>query len=258
MYLAKVVFSTSSSSIDSIRSFYVGKCLLEEIDAMTFRPVGNSRSAAIAFEDDDEVKLRKEIGGRSVYWKIGLTVGDVDAFGSKFSVVGSQFMDIGYLAHVQDPDRNAIELLQIDAPQQKSPCAVGQISLRVADIEKSVAFYTNLGMKTIAIMPVKTYGFTLYFLAYGGDDTPPNPQDLEALENRQWCYSRPYTTLELLHYHQPTELAPPSSSFRYLQVVLPEGQFRRILLQHDQPEGNSFFVRDPDGVLIRIDQSSNP
>jgi hypothetical protein len=29
------------------------------------------------------------------------------------------------------------------------------------------------------------------------DETPPNPENLEAVENREWLWQRPYTTLEI-------------------------------------------------------------
>jgi hypothetical protein len=40
--------------------------------------------------------------------------------------------------------------------------------------------------------------FDLYFLA-ATSDTPPSPNDLDAIENREWLWKRRYTTLELQH-----------------------------------------------------------
>ena len=56
---------------------------------------------------------------------------------------------------------------------------------------------TNLGMKQLAIMPVDTYGFTLYF--YAATDEQPPSTDPYAIENRTWIYQRPYTVLEFQH-----------------------------------------------------------
>merc|ERR1719291_464416 len=50
-------------------------------------------------------------------------------------------------------------------------------------------------MKLLCWYPVGDYGFDLYFLAFT-DDEPPDP-NLEGVANREWTYSRPYTTLEL-------------------------------------------------------------
>lgn len=247
-----MVFSTTPKLKDAVRSFYAEECqLVEEQRTLTFRPRGNSASASIAFEVEECVE--SEVVRPSVFWKIGLAVSDVDVFGSKFSVVGSQFVDIGYLAHITDPAGNCVELLQIEK-DGGMPFAVGQISLRVSDAEKSIAFYKRLGMKLIARMPVDSHGFTLHFLAFSGDDCPPNPSNLEALENRPWCYSRPYTTLELLHYHKPTKITQSNSSFRCIEIVLPDGL--------NSPSGGAHQIdnktlRDPDGVLIRIAHSSH-
>ena len=53
-------------------------------------------------------------------------------------------------------------------------------------------------MKLLSIQPVKRYNFTLYFLAFTEED-PPILEDLEAVENREWLWQRPYSTLELQH-----------------------------------------------------------
>ena len=51
--------------------------------------------------------------------------------------------------------------------------AWGQITLRVANIEASLQFYTDLlEMRLLSIQPVYKYGFTLYFLACT-DESPP-------------------------------------------------------------------------------------
>jgi len=73
---------------------------------------------------------------------------------------------------------------------------VGQVTLRISDTERSLAFYRDvLGMRMLCWYPVKPYGFSLYFLAFT-DEEPPD-SNLEGVANREWTYSRPYTTLEL-------------------------------------------------------------
>lgn len=152
------------------------------------------------------------------YWKIGITLPDVDIACAQLREAGvavsqpSQFGDIGYMCHLQDPEGLSIELLQHRfegnrGDRDGDPSAllgggarIGQITLRVADLEAALAFYRDrLGMTLLSVQPVVDYGFTLYFLAFT-DERPPHA-DLEAVENREWLWQRPYTTLELQHVH---------------------------------------------------------
>ena len=87
---------------------------------------------------------------------------------------------------------------------------IGQITTRITDPKRSLEFYQKvLRMKLMSIQPVTPYRFTLYFLAYTEED-PPN-SDLEAVENREWLWQRPYTTLELQHRWDsaPSSLSMP-------------------------------------------------
>jgi len=135
---------------------------------------------------------------------------------------GSQFLDIGYLTHLRDPAGFTIELLQTTFEQSSAlrkqliteraaaagltstsvgpgALAVGQITTRITDPKASLAFYQDvLGMRLLSVQPVTPHRFTLYFLAWT-DEQPPAQQDVEAVENREWCWQRPYTTLELQH-----------------------------------------------------------
>lgn len=56
-------------------------------------------------------------------------------------------------------------------------------------------------MSLLSIQPVLQYNFTLLFLAFT-TERPPH-EDLEAVENREWLWQRPYTTLELQHCSEP-------------------------------------------------------
>ena len=90
---------------------------------------------------------------------------------------------------------------------------IGQITTRITEPTQSLDFYQKvLGMKLLSIQPVKRYNYTLYFLAYT-EETPPNA-DLEAAENREWLWQRPYTTLELQHRwgSEPGSLRPAKLS----------------------------------------------
>lgn len=151
------------------------------------------------------------------YWKIGITLPNVDIAYAQLRAAGvlasepDQFGDIGYLCHLSDPEGFSIELLQQSFRGNRAVNAgdrhqhlgggagVGQISLRTADLDAALTFYRDrLGMTLLSIQPVPAYGFDLYFLAFT-DDTPPNP-DLKAVDNREWLWRRPYTTLELQHF----------------------------------------------------------
>ncbi|NVO57640.1 VOC family protein [Rhodobacteraceae bacterium B1Z28] len=148
------------------------------------------------------------------YWKIGITLPDVDmaaAFLRQHGVEVSaprQFLDIGYMCHLSDPEGFVIELLQHDfegnRPEQAAgpvdPFAqarIGQITLRTGDIAVEDTFCRALGMSLLSMQDVDPYGFDLHFYAFT-DDVLPNP-DPWAVENREWLWKRPYTTLEFQH-----------------------------------------------------------
>ncbi|MGY8690777.1 MAG: VOC family protein [Verrucomicrobiales bacterium] len=84
---------------------------------------------------------------------------------------------------------------------------LGQVSLTVRDAEESLAFYRDtLGMGLLSRQEVPAHGFTLYFLAFT-DEQPPNPS-IDAVENREWLWQRPYTTLELRANASNTQRVP--------------------------------------------------
>ena len=155
-----------------------------------------------------------------VYWKIRLSLIDVDCSllvrGGVDVTSPKQFRDIGYMCHLKDPVGYSIELLQHDfqsnfrSEQVKSSLQpnlalgqqthLGQITLRVSNIEKSLGFYQSaLGMKLLSRQNIPDM-FDLYFLACT-DEKPP-ADDLNAVEIREWLWRRPYTTLELQYWPQ--------------------------------------------------------
>ncbi|XP_078365882.1 uncharacterized protein LOC144650094 [Oculina patagonica] len=167
----------------------------------------------------DPPKCYVSMPSSDVYWKIGLSLVDVDTARSQLVRQGvdvtstKQFRDIGYMCHLKDPFGYSIELLQHDfkcnfcseriqsslqpnlALGQQTH--LGQITLRVSDIEKTLSFYQSaLGMKLLSRQNIPNM-FDLYFLACT-DEKPPS-DDLNAVEIREWLWRRPYTTLELQH-----------------------------------------------------------
>lgn len=215
MQLARVILSTRSP--DKLARFYTehfGMNAHAEQDALILGYDG--QDALIELRQATSASgYRHEKADR--YWKIGITLPNVDIAQAQLARSGiaisepTQFGKIGYMCHLSDPEGFSIELLQhsflgnraVAAGDPDQPLGggarIGQITLRVASIDNALAFYQErLGMRLLSIQPVEAYGFTLYFLAFT-DEQPPNI-DLKAVENREWLWQRPYTTLELQHF----------------------------------------------------------
>ena len=219
MKLDRVILRVQSP--ESLARFYVehlGMTVLDE-----------GRAVLLGFGGDDAlIEMRPATPGNRYthrrsdrYWKIGVTLPNVDmacAQLRKADVEVSQprqFGEIGYMCHLEDPEGFSIELLQHrfgaqgseGAGDPKKPLGggarIGQVTLRVADLDAALGFYRDrLRMTLLSIQPVPDYGFTLYFLAFT-EERPPNV-DLEAVDNREWLWQRPYTTLELQHFRDAT------------------------------------------------------
>ncbi|WP_282021975.1 VOC family protein [Ruegeria faecimaris] len=185
---------------------------------MTARRQGASLRLGYAGQDADLLLMpggggyTQDRGQR--YWKIGITLPDVDLAAAYLREKGievsapDQFLDIGYMCHLTDPEGFGIELLQHDfhgnrpegAADPKAPFAdarIGQITLRTGDIAAEDAFCRAQGMRLLSVQDVAQYGFDLHFYAFT-DEVPPNA-DLWSVENREWLWKRPYTTLEFQH-----------------------------------------------------------
>lgn len=184
----------------------------------------NSESACIEFrshiQQASPPKLYVPNPSSDVYWKIGLSLADVHTARSHLISHGvhvtqpRQFRDIGYLCHLNDPFGYSVELLQRDFQHNfcseriksflnptfalRQQTHVGQITLRVSDIEKSLRFYeSSLGMKLLSRQNIPDM-FDLYFLACT-DEKPPS-DNVNDVEIREWLWKRPYTTLELQYW----------------------------------------------------------
>lgn len=188
------------------------------------------------------------------YWKIGVTIADVDIARERLIEQGTevtepvQFHDIGYLCHLDDPDGYCIELLQhrfarnhrrvtpIETEVLGHPANLGQLSLNVSSIEESLAFYRDkLGLKLLSRQDVPGRNFTLWFL--GRRELNPPVDSIDAVENREWLWSLPETTLELRAFHDPVarrRAHPPEDELGFRGVGMTAAQ---------EPH-------DPDGVRI--------
>ncbi|KIC17141.1 VOC family protein [Leisingera sp. ANG-Vp] len=188
-----------------------------DVLGMEARAEGDAWRAGYAGEDADLILLP---GGTQAahsrderYWKIGICLPDLDTACEHLRQKGvevsapHQFRDIGYMAHLHDPEGFSIELLQHDFLGSRQDGAgdpalplgggahVGQVTLRTGDIAAELAAHAD--MKLLSVQDVSEFGFDLHFLAYT-NETPPDP-DLQAVANREWLWRRPYTTLEFQH-----------------------------------------------------------
>ncbi len=151
-----------------------------------------------------------------LYWKTGITVPDVNIarerlyFGGVQVSEPHQFRDIGYLCHLRDPDGYVIELLQHRFAANHTPCepdssyalgsapTIGQVTIRSRNPATSIPFYRDLlGMQLLSRQNVDIPGFTLYFLGFTDERSPSG--DVNSVEDREWLWQRPYTTIELQH-----------------------------------------------------------
>ena len=176
--------------------------------------------------DDGQCLLEFHEGGHEpfydgpdgLYWKIGITLRDLDVAVAYLRQRGlsvsepRQFQDIGYMCHLLDPNGFPIELLQQGFEGNQKPLGPGDghpvacqatlahVTLRVGDLAGAKAMCEGeLGMRLMSVQPVALADrtFCLYFYAWSQDALPN--AELEAVENREWLWARPYTLLELQH-----------------------------------------------------------
>ncbi|WP_027256846.1 VOC family protein [Leisingera aquimarina] len=188
-----------------------------DVFGMDVRTEGEAWRAGYVGQDADLILLPGGAQGSHTrderYWKIGICLPDLDIACEQLRQKGvevsapHQFRDIGYMAHLHDPEGFAIELLQHDflgsRPDGAGDAAlplgggahIGQITLRTGDIAAEISAHAD--MKVLSVQDVTEFGFDLHFLAFT-DETPPDP-DLQAVANREWLWRRPYTTLEFQH-----------------------------------------------------------
>ncbi len=173
------------------------------------------------------------------YWKIGITLPDLDHACRDLCTRGVavsppiQFENIGYMAHLNDPEGFKIELLQHTFQGQDKKtiaqtniplgggCRLAHITLRTTNIDRETAHFVHeLGMKLLSIQPLPAYGFDLYFFAYT-NELPPQ-SDLLSVQNRPWLWQRPYTCIELQHlHHSDTQLLfTDAGSAGFVELVI--------------------------------------
>ena len=191
------------------------------------------------------------------YWKIALSVEDViiarETLLKKGILVGTAFQvpDVAFLCHFKDNNGYEIELIQHKFEQNHIPIqpkkeyALGSktrfllITYRVKNIEKSLNFYQNLGMRLLSKQEVTSRNFTIYFLAFSSEELPN--KNTEALENREWLWQRNYTVLELQHIWGTEK----SVDFKF-NTSTESGFYGMGILNSEQKT----TIQDPDGYNI--------
>lgn len=201
------------TSFAELEEFYCGALGMTSFGSAEAPLYGfDSGQCLLEFRDCADSPYSPE--GNDFYWKIGITLPDLDAAIASlrrqgFSLADPyQFRDIGYMSKVQDPNGFVIELLQQGFEGNAKPVGAGHpigadgilahITLRVSDIAAAQRYCEQtLGLRLISVQPVTEYGFCLYFYCWSEEPTPD--PDLMSVENREWLWRRPYTLLELQH-----------------------------------------------------------
>ncbi len=216
MQLARAVFTVSSpKSLSRFYTDHLGMIAGAHGDTTILGYGGQGASLELRAARSGDGYVHSE---KDRYWKIGVTLPNIDIAYVQLRAAGlhvsepRQFLDIGYMCHLHDPEGFQIELLQHDFVQNRPARAgnpgeplgggagIGQITLRVTDAEAALSVYRDrVGMRLLSVQPLPQFGFTLYFLAFTDESPPLAP--LEAVANREWLWRRPYTTLELQHLH---------------------------------------------------------
>lgn len=257
----------------------VGFKKYEAAQLKRFAFASSPESCSVMFLSSPHVLKMTSPTRDSIYWKIGLALEDVDASGEAHAKNGgcwqgaAQFVDVGYLGFTTDPAGFSVEFLQTTFEEnvhvreqrklaagsegplaQRQDPVVGQITVRVASAQRSVAWYQDvLGMRLLCIEPVPKYNFDLYFLAFTLD-TPPVPDDLRHISNREWLYQRPYTTLEIQHRTAGSQsitnvdLEPGMGGFESISVCVGLEKYLELSALMD----SDGVVRDPDGMKVRV------
>ncbi len=145
---------------------------------------------------------------------------------------------------------------------------MNQTMLRIADPERSVAFYRDvLGMTLLDRYDFESSAFSLYFMGYPDAADGPLPQD--AAERARWVFSRK-ALLELTH-NWGTETDPEfryhngnddPRGFGHIGISVPDvyaacERFEQLGVEFvKRPDDGTMkglaFIRDPDGYWVEI------
>jgi catechol 2,3-dioxygenase-like lactoylglutathione lyase family enzyme len=204
-------------SIDGLSEFYADLLGMQSLGSTDEPAFGfDAEQCCLAFRVTASVPNKPK--QHDFYWKIGITLRDLDAAVTYLRSRGVQvndpiqFLDIGYMTKLIDPNGFIIELLQQGFEGHHAPAPAGHpigaqatlahITQRVTDLAAAKTFFEDdLGMRLMSVQPVHEYAFCLYFYCWS-DESLPDP-DLTAVANRTWLWARPYAFIELQHLELP-------------------------------------------------------
>ena len=236
MKIADIEFTTPA--LDETRAFYVGALGMTEMQVEGgFRFAFPGADTGLVFRSGERVSARP--GAQGVYWKIGLTVRDLDHAVAGLGRLGvdvsapRQFRDIGYLCHLADPSGLSIELLQQGFEGRAEPAGAGHpvggqgtlahLTFRTRDIAASDAlFIDELGLTRVSRQPVDDLDFELHFYS-GVEETPPEP-DIAAVGNREWLWRRPHAMIEVQHLKSAEGPLVPALGSGFESVAFDDGR----------------------------------
>lgn len=201
-------------NFDGLQAFYIDILGMQDFSANDTMIFGFHKNSCHLYFHKKHVKpyISKT---NDFYWKIGITLKNLDTtvdYLRKKSITVSdpvQFKEIGYMSKITDPKGFVIELLQqnFKGCEEKSPddihpikfqAVLAHITLRITNLEKSKKFFEQThNMRLMSIQPVQEYDFCLYFYAFSKEVLPN--KNLNAVQNRQWLWKRPYALIELQH-----------------------------------------------------------
>lgn len=245
------------------------------------KPIEADNITEVCFVEDVDFLSNYNDSG---YWKIGIALHDVDAAVNilqKNDIKvnhGIQFLDVGYLTSLQDPNGYSIELLQhqfqsnfqaipgkttILGQPACTPPHIGQITLRCIDHTAAHNFYINsLGMKLICVEDLSAHVmFNLYFYGYTNETTPNT--DVKSIANREWTYQRNFTQIEFQHYtnlKSDFHYVVSSKNFKTghvgIELTLSNDAYQTICSKYannlEEHDNQKFSVLDPDGYRYFI------
>ncbi|WP_420332889.1 VOC family protein [Roseibium sp.] len=235
------------SDPEGLVAFYcdiLGMRCMEDTSALAVGYGGENARLEFA-ASTDSAPYRTDRNDR--YWKIAITLPDLDCAYRQLRARGievtapNQFRDIAYMSHLADPQGNTIELIQHtfggnpltrkgdEAQPLGGGTRLGLITLRTDDLDAEFRTCRDeLGMRYLSRQDVPDFDFCLYFFAFADEATPV--PDVNAVENREWLWQRPYTVLEFQH-RKAGRIARRSSGQTGAAAVLIEnpGAHRTVL-----------------------------
>ena len=105
-------------------------------------------------------------------------------------------------------------------------------------------------MKLLSIQDISAYNFSLFFLAFTSE-SPPVPSELGSVENREWLWQRPYTTLEIQHRPAAQPCTPMDHQGQGVSHIMMEVGLEVYNNLTEELRGD-WRYQDHDGVQLEI------